>query len=233
MFSSLVSSFQNQCSGLQDNGSIFVTMHEDGKWEKLNIRSPLFICEYHAWTVSMAATSYRSMFNGTDTARTRSGSVVIVPYTAGLRENLARIYKPQNISLISKLANTHGYYLTPRRKSCLKTRPVAPFTDSAALAVVISTSGIRPPTGHQAIWAQEVVVDGNFKSSVSGYAITQSLRVCYSRVRILGREQRALHYQVKEGIWIRWEQPTLNREQRSPSSNLYDTSLQGPRQTAL
>ncbi len=151
MFSSSVSLLQNQRSGRQDNGRIFVKLDEDGKWGKQNIRSALFICGYHAWTVSMAATSYRSMLNGTDTARSRPGSIVIVPYTAELREKLARIYKPQNISLISKLANRHGYYLTPRRKCCLKKRPVAPFTDSTDFAVVISTLGICPPTGHQDI----------------------------------------------------------------------------------
>ncbi len=43
MFSSLISSFQTQCRGLQDNGSIFVTMDEGRVWEKENIS----ICNVH------------------------------------------------------------------------------------------------------------------------------------------------------------------------------------------
>ncbi len=78
------------------------TLQENHIWELENIRSALSTVGTLPGPSRkrVAVPRRRNSSNGTDTARKRPGSMVVLPHAAGLSENLARIYKRHDISLI-------------------------------------------------------------------------------------------------------------------------------------
>ena len=206
-----------------------ITKDSDKTKEGKHLRKALNQCGYKDWAIKKALTPREEASNPTNRV-SGGGTSVTIPYHGDLSEKIKRIYKDYNISTHFKPTNTI-------RQSLVHPKDKQPKGNQSGVVYGIQCSdkyncsdayiGETSQPLRKRVQQHCRSTNGPAESSVYTHRKASGHKFDLEEVKILDRENRWFERGVKEAIWVRAEEPSLNRSGgvRNNLSHAWDRTI--------
>ena len=194
-----------------------ITQDSDKTTERAHLRKALNNCGYQDWAIDKALTPRETDSSTTDKPVQQSSGnrvSVTIPYHGDLSEKLKRIYRDHGITTHFKPTNTLRQSLVHPKDKQPKGRVsgvVYGVQCSEDLACKEQYIGETAQPLHSRMSQHRRASSSGNDSAVYTHLHASGHSFDIQDVHILDRDSRWFERGVKEAIWVRHEQPSLNR----------------------
>ena len=202
--------------------------------EKEHLKSALGVCGYKSWTFQKALKNSEKSQQKNTVPRNSSSNTrrynTTIPYISGLSEKIRRIYRAHNLQVSFKPGNTlrqqlvHPKDKTPRHKQQNIVYGFKCVDKDCEEAYIGET---KQPMHKRMYQHRRPSSTGLNDSAIYSHLKTSNHSFEDKDITILDKEQRWFERGVKEAIYVRREQPSLNRGGglRFNLRNTYDPAI--------
>ena len=209
-----------------------ISKPSDKAAEEQHLRQALNQCGYDNWAINRALQVGNKDSKPTITSNntTAKGTSMVIPYHGELSEKLRRVFKDYNIS-------THFKPINTIRQTLVHPKDKQPKGRVSGVVYGIQCSETFDCNEHyigetsqplkKRLQQHSRSSSGPAESAVFAHRRASGHEFDFDEVKILDRESRWFERGVKEAIWVRAEQPALNRTGgvRHNLSHAWDRSI--------